>query len=52
MNAVEKMQAVLNTLSKIPLQERKCLEISAEEAVKKVSKEELEFFYIKLVKGE
>jgi len=52
MTALEKMQAILNRLSQIPFQERKMLAISPEEALAKVkSKEELEFYYNKIVKG-
>lgn len=53
MTDVEKMQAILYRLSQIPLQERKCLEVTAEEALRKCeSAAELDFYYNKLVKGE
>lgn len=51
MTPIEKMQAVLNVLAQIPFQERKCVEIPAEEALAKVkSEEELDFYYEKLVR--
>lgn len=50
MTPIEKMQAVLNRLSRIPLQERKCLEIPAEVALAKCKSEaEVDFYYRKLV---
>lgn len=50
MKPIEKMQAILARLSMIPLQERKCINLSAEEALTKVnSLEELDFYYRKLV---
>ena len=51
MKPIDKMQAILNRLSQIPLQEYKIMRLSAEEALAKVSsEEELDFYYNKLVK--
>lgn len=46
-----KLLAVLLKLSRIPLQERKVLDIDIDEALAQISDEELDFYYNKLVKG-
>ena len=50
MTELEKMQAILNRLAKIPMQQCKTLQVSAEEALAKCeSRAELDFYYRKLV---
>ena len=47
---LEKMQAILNQLAQIPLQQTKCLNIEASEALAKCkSRKELDFYYNRLV---
>lgn len=51
MSDLEKMQAILNKLSQIPLQQTKCLSIEASEALAKcTSRQELDFYYNALCK--
>lgn len=51
MSRKDKLLAVLWKLSRIPLQERKVLDIDIDEALAQISDEELDFYYNKLVKG-
>ena len=51
MTKKNKLLAVLWKLSRIPLQERRGLDIDIEEALAQISDEELDFYYNKLVKG-
>jgi hypothetical protein len=51
MTKKNKLLAVIWKLSRIPLQERRVLDIDIDEALAKISDEELEFYYNKLVKG-
>lgn len=51
MSRKDKLLAVLWKLSRIPLQERKVLDIDIDEALAEISDEELDFYYNKLVKG-
>lgn len=53
MSDLEKMQAILNQLAQIPLQQTKCLNIDASEALAKcTSRKELDFYYNALCKRE
>lgn len=51
MSKKEKLLAVLYRLSQIPLQQCKVLDVDINEALAKISDEELDFYYNKLVKG-
>ena len=46
-----KLLAVLWKLSRIPLQERRVLDIDIDEALARISDELLELFYQKIVRG-
>lgn len=51
MTKENKLIAVIWKLSRISLQERRVLDIDIDEALAKISDEELDFYYYKLVKG-
>lgn len=50
MSKKEKLLAVLHRLSQIPLQQCKVLDVDISKALALMSDEEIDFYYVKLVK--